>query len=250
MSLEWAVLLLAALLAGGLNAVAGGGSFLTLPALVFAGVPPVAANASGTLALLPGYVASTLGFRRELGSLDRRRLGLTLLLSLVGGAAGAGLLLITPNAAFQRIVPWLLLLATLLFALAPWLLARLARRGKGEAGAGAAAAGVAIVSVYGGYFNGGLGILLLAMYGLLGERSLNRANALKNLVSAVLTTIAAVLYALGGVVVWQKALPMMVAAVIGGYLGARLGRRLPPPILRSAIVLTGIVMAALFFARG
>lgn len=250
MSLEWAVLLLAALLAGGLNAVAGGGSFLTLPALVFAGVPPVAANASGTLALLPGYVASTLGFRRELGSLDRRRLGLTLLLSLVGGAAGAGLLLITPNAAFQRIVPWLLLLATLLFALAPWLLAWLARRGKGEAGAGATAAGVAIVSVYGGYFNGGLGILLLAMYGLLGERSLNRANALKNLVSAVLTTIAAVLYALGGVVVWQKALPMMVAAVIGGYLGARLGRRLPPPILRSAIVLTGIVMAALFFARG
>lgn len=250
MSLEWAVLLLAALLAGGLNAVAGGGSFLTLPALVFAGVPPVAANASGTLALLPGYVASALGFRRELGSIDRQRLGLTLLLSLVGGAAGAGLLLITPNAAFQRIVPWLLLLATLLFALAPWLLTWLARRGKGEAGAGAAAAGVAIVSVYGGYFNGGLGILLLAMYGLLGERSLNRANALKNLVSAVLTTIAAVLYALGGVVVWQKALPMMVAAVIGGYLGARLGRRLPPPILRSAIVLTGIVMAALFFARG
>ncbi len=249
MNLEWAVLLLAALLAGGLNAVAGGGSFLTLPALVFAGVPPVAANASGTLALLPGYVASALGFRRELAGLDRRQLGLTLVLSLVGGAAGAGLLLITPNTAFQRIVPWLLLVATLLFALAPWLLARFARLGKGEAGGGATAAGVAIVSVYGGYFNGGLGILLLAMYGLLGERSLNRANALKNLVSAVLTTIAAVLYALGGVVVWQKALPMMIAAVIGGDLGARLGRRLPPPILRSAIVLTGIVMAALFFAR-
>jgi len=250
MSLEWALLLLAAFFAGGLNAVAGGGSFLTLPALVFAGVPPVAANASGTLALLPGYVASTFGFRRELGSLDRGRLVQTLMLSLLGGAAGASLLLVTSNATFQRVVPWLLLVATLLFALAPWLLARLARRRDAVAGALPAAVGVTAVSIYGGYFNGGLGILLLALYGLLGERSLNRANALKNLVSAMLTTIAAVLYAIGGAVVWHKALPMMLAAVAGGYLGARLGRKIPPFMLRSAIVLTGLVMAALFFARG
>ncbi len=250
MSLQWVVLLLAAFFAGALNAVAGGGSFLTLPALVFAGVPPVAANASGTLALLPGYVASTFGFRHELGGIDRRHLLLTLALSLVGGATGAALLLITSNAAFRRIVPWLLLAATLLFALAPWLLARLASRHNAEAGTGTTAAGVALVSIYGGYFNGGLGILLLALYGLLGERSLNRANALKNLVSAVLTTIAATLYAIGGAVVWQKALPMMLAAVAGGYFGARLGRRIPPAILRAAIVLIGLVMAALFFARG
>ncbi|MCX9155270.1 sulfite exporter TauE/SafE family protein [Niveibacterium sp. 24ML] len=248
--IEWAALLGAAFLAGGLNAVAGGGSFLTLPALVFAGVPALMANATGTVALLPGYVASTWAFREELAGLDRRQLGLTLALSLCGGALGAALLLHTPNSTFRRIVPCLLLLATVLFAVAPWLLARLSRDTGLQAGRGANASGVALVSIYGGYFNGGLGILLLALYAVLGERSLARANALKNLVSAVLTAVAVCLYAFGGAVVWGKALPMMLAAVAGGYIGARAGKRIPPALLRGLIVLTGLLMSVLFFVRG
>lgn len=248
MAAELPILLVAAFFAGGLNAVAGGGSFLTLPALVLTGVPPVAANASGAVALLPGYLASTLGFRQELAGLDRRRLLGTLLLSLAGGAAGAGLLLVTPNEAFRRIVPWLLLLATTLFAMAPWLLARLAQHGE-PAGVLTSGIGLGAVAIYGGYFNGGLGILLLALYGLLGERSLNRANAQKNLVSMALTAVAVCLYAAGGAVVWAKALPMMGAAVLGGYAGARVGRRIPAAMLRAFIVLTGLTMAALFFDR-
>lgn len=247
--IEWVVLLGAAFLAGGLNAVAGGGSFLTLPALVFAGAPALVANATGTVALLPGYLASTWGFRAELSGVDRRRLGMTLLLSLGGGAFGAILLLLTPNDAFRGVIPFLLLLATALFAAAPWLLERLSRGG-GQARPGASALGIALVSAYGGYFNGGLGIMLLALFAVLGERSLVRANALKNLVSVVLTAVAVGFYAAGGVVVWDKALPMMLAAIAGGYIGARVGRGIPPRLLRGLIVLTGLTMAALFLVRG
>lgn len=242
-----ALLLAAAFLAGALNAVAGGGSFLTLPALVFTGVPPVVANATGTVALLSGYVSSAWGFREGLrppvGLSMRALLGW----SLLGGSLGAGLLLVTGDSTFRALVPWLLLLATTLFALGPTLLRRL-HGGPGPAWR--SALGVMAVSLYGGYFNGGLGILLLALFGLLGEQDLRVMNGLKNVVSAVLTAVAVAVYAAGGVVLWPQALCMMVVAVAGGYLGARLARRLPPLVLRVGIVVTGLVMAAVFFVRG
>ncbi|MDX5333166.1 MAG: sulfite exporter TauE/SafE family protein [Gammaproteobacteria bacterium] len=246
--LTWAMLLGAAFLGGGLNAVAGGGSFFTFPALVYAGVPPVAANATGTLSLLPGYMASTWGFREEL----RAPAGLSMLALVctagLGGALGAGLLVLTPDALFSVIVPWLLLAATLLFALGPRLLRRLAA-GDGEAGGPVQALTLFAVSVYGGYFNGGLGIVLLAAFGLLGHRDLNAMQGLKNLVSAVLTAIAVCLYAVGGSIVWLQGLVMMFTAVIGGYVVARLARHLPEAVVRAVVIVTGAVMTVLFFLQ-
>ena len=244
--LTWAMLVVAAFLGGGINAVAGGGSFFTFPALVWAGVPPVAANASGTMALLPGYMASTWGFREDLKAPQRLSMVALLVASLVGGSIGAGLLLITPDDVFSDIVPWLLLAATLLFALGPRLLRHLNTSG-GESGPGIQVMALLGVCVYGGYFNGGLGIVLLAAFGLLGHTGLNRMQGLKNLISAVLTAIAVALYAIGGAIVWLQALVMMVSAVAGGYVVARVARKLPESTIRLVVIATGAVMTALFF---
>lgn len=249
---QLALLLAAAFTAGALNAVAGGGSFLTLPALVFTGVPPVIANATGTVALLPGYMAGAWGFKDDMQSPPGLSMKQVVALSLIGGSAGAALLLFTPDATFRKVVPWLLLAATAMFAFGPQL--RAWASGKNAAHAtpsvAKAAAGMLIVAIYGGYFNGGLGILLLALFGLLGQTSLNAMNGMKNLVSALLTAIAVVIYAVGGIVEWKQAIVMMVAATLGGYLGARVARKIAPHILRWGIVATGLVMAGLFFAKG
>ncbi|QCG96122.1 sulfite exporter TauE/SafE family protein [Azospirillum sp. TSA2s] len=241
------ILLTAAFLAGAMNAVAGGGSFLTLPALIYAGVPPVAANATGTVALLPGYASGVYGYRQDLTPVGTLSLPLLSAVSLVGGLVGAGLLLVTPDSVFRGIVPWLLLLATGLFAFGNMLAQRL--RSLGLHGNGAMLGTLFAVSVYGGYFNGGLGILLLAQLSLFGMTDLNAMNGLKNLFSAVLTAIAVVAYAAGGAVEWPKALLMVVAAVAGGYVGARLGRKIPKPILRTGIIAVGLVMSAVFFLK-
>lgn len=249
---QLALLLAAAFTAGALNAVAGGGSFLTLPALVFTGVPPVIANATGTVALLPGYMAGAWGFKDDMQSPPGLSMKQVVALSLIGGSAGAALLLFTPDATFRKVVPWLLLAATAMFAFGPQL--RAWASGKNAAHAtpsvAKAAAGMLIVAIYGGYFNGGLGILLLALFGLLGQTSLNAMNGMKNLVSALLTAIAVVIYAVGGIVEWKQAIVMMVAATLGGYLGARVARKIAPHVLRWGIVATGLVMAGLFFAKG
>lgn len=241
------LLLTAAFLAGAMNAVAGGGSFLTLPALIYAGVPPVAANATGTVALLPGYASGVYGYRHDLAPVDGLSLPVMAAVSLVGGLAGAGLLLVTPDAVFRDIVPWLLLAATGLFAFGGVLAARL--RSVGLHGRGGLLGTLFAVSVYGGYFNGGLGILLLAQLSLFGMTNLNAMNGLKNLFSAVLTAIAVVAYAAGGAVDWPKAALMILAAVAGGYAGARIGRRIPPMVLRGAIIAVGLTMSALFFLK-
>lgn len=243
------LLLAAAFVAGALNAMAGGGSFLTLPALVFTGMPPVIANATGTVALLPGYMSGAWGFREDMEAPPGLSMRTLVVLSLIGGAIGAGLLLVTDDTTFSRIVPWLLLLATLLFAVGPLLLRKLKEGQAGPASTAKSAAGLLAVSIYGGYFNGGLGILLLALFGLLGQAKLNAMNGMKNVVSALLTAIAVAIYAWGGVVAWPQALVMMVAATAGGYFGARLARRIPAPLMRAGIVLTGLVMTVLFFLR-
>ena len=249
---HWALLLAAAFVAGALNSVAGGGSFLTLPALVFTGVPPVVANATGTVALLPGYMAGAWGFKDDMQSPPGLSMKQVVVLSLIGGSAGAALLLFTPDATFRKVVPWLLLAATAMFAFGPQL--RAWASGKNAAAStpntAKAAVGMLIVAIYGGYFNGGLGILLLALFGLLGQTQLNAMNGMKNLVSALLTAIAVVIYAVGGIVEWKQAIVMMVAATLGGYLGARGARKIPAHILRWGIVLTGLVMAGLFFLKG
>ncbi len=247
-----ALLLAAAFTAGALNAVAGGGSFLTLPALVFTGVPPVIANATGTVALLPGYMAGAWGFKDDMQSPPGLSMKQVVALSLIGGSAGAALLLFTPDATFRKVVPWLLLAATAMFAFGPQLRAWAAGKNSAHAtpSMAKAAAGMLIVAIYGGYFKGGLGSLLLALFGLLGQTTLNAMNGMKNLVSALLTAIAVVIYAVGGIVEWKLALVMMAAATLGGYLGARVARKIAPHVLRWGIVATGLVMAGLFFAKG
>lgn len=250
--LPWLLLAVAAFGAGVLNAVAGGGTFLTFPALVWAGVPPIAANATSALAVMPGYAGSALGFRAELAALPRAQLAREMLLCAAGGVAGALLLLLTPARVFAGVVPWLLLFATALFAFGPRL-ARWAGGGAQGGGAGAArwrGAGLLAVAVYGGYFNGGLGILLMALYLLAGEGRLNTVNALKNLNSLVLSLVSVAAFAVGGAIVWPQALWMALFATLGGFAGARLARRLPVAWVRGIVIVTGLVMAGLFFMRG
>ena len=240
------IIVVAALLGGTINALAGGGSFLTLPALVFTGVPPVVANATGTTALLPGYLASVWGCR----DLIRAPRGMTLLaiviMGAIGGSIGASLLLLTSNDAFRLIVPWLLLFATALFAFGPRIHSLLAARVT-ERSPLPGRAGVIAVSIYGGYFAGGMGIIMLAAFRLLGVHDINVANALKNLLSAVLTVIAVTIYAIGGVISWPQTLPMAIAASLGGLGGAWLGRITPPGVLRGGIVIVGAATTVLFF---
>ena len=231
--------------AGVLNAIAGGGSFLTFPALVFAGVPPVAANATSAIAVSPGYLGSTLGFRPELRQLPAALVWREVAIAAVGGLIGAGLLLVTPARVFAGIVPWLLLLATALFALGP----RLSRLGSGTGHGRWRLPGLLGVSIYGGYFNGGLGILLMALYTLCGETRLNTVNALKNLNSFVLSLLSVLAFALAGAIVWPQAVWMMLWATVGGWAGARLARRLPTPWVRLLVIATGLQMSAVFFAR-
>ena len=243
----WALLGAAAFGAGVLNAIAGGGSFLTFPALVFAGVPPIAANATSALAVSPGYLGGVMGFRAELGALPAALLRREVLISAVGGVCGAVLLLVTPATLFSGLVPWLLLFATVLFAVGP----RLARMG-GGGGAGLAAwrfPALFVVAIYGGYFNGGLGILLMALYTLVGEARINTVNALKNLNSLVLSVLSVVAFAWAGAIVWHHAVLMMVAATAGGFAGARLARRMPVHWVRALVIATGLVMSAVFFYR-
>ena len=242
----WLVLALAAFGAGVLNAIAGGGSFLTFPALVWAGIPPIAANATSAAVVSPGYLGSTLGFRPELQDLPRRLLWREMLVAALGGLLGALLLLVTPSAVFAGIVPWLLLFATALFAFGPWLTARL-RVGQADQLQRWRLPALLLVCIYGGYFNGGLGILLMAMYLLVGEARLNTANALKNLNSLVLSLISVAAFAWAGAIVWREALVMMVFATLGGWAGARLARRLPMRVVRAIVILTGLVMSLLFF---
>lgn len=247
-----ALTLAAAFLGGALNAVAGGGSFLTLPALVAVGVPPVMANATGTLALLPGYIASAWGFRHEIVKAKRLFSPWVIVgASVVGGGVGATLLLLTDDAVFSDIVPWLLLLATLIFAIGDRLLAMLRGKGGSQAVSGKLTSSLVLtgVCIYGGYFNGGLGIILLAAFGLLGVADINAANGLKNLVSALLTIIAVAFYAGGGVVDWPYAGIMAVAAIIGGYAGAVVALKIPRPAMRLFIVAVGAVMTVIFFMR-
>jgi len=242
------LLLAAAFTAGALNAVAGGGSFLTLPALVFTGVPPIIANATGTVALLPGYIAGAWGFRQDMQPPPGLSMRTVVILSLLGGSCGAALLLITPNTTFQQIVPWLLLVATALFAFGPQL-RQWVNSANRPASSVKASLGMLATAAYGGYFNGGLGILLLALFGLLGQTHIHAMNGMKNLVSALLTAISVVIYAAGGIVLWPQALLMMLAATLGGWIGARMARKLPAHVLRWGIVMVGLIMAGVFFGR-
>lgn len=239
--METLLLLLAAFGAGALNAAAGGGTFLTLPALIFAGVPPVAANATSTVVVMPGYATAALGFQRELSALPRRDVVLLFVLAVAGGILGAVLLLVTPDDAFRTVAPWLLLLATVFFATGDGISAALARRS--NLVPRQRILPVLAISTYGGYFNGGLGIMLLALYTGLGYRDLNQMNGMKNAASVVLSLSSVATFVLADLVQWNLALPMMMMAAAGGYTGAHVSRHIPRKVLKPAIIILGVTMA-------
>ncbi len=215
--LDTIILVLAGFLAGVLNTVAGGGTFLTFPALVWAGLPPVAANATSAVAVFPGYLAGVAGFRREIGALPRGLLLRMAGATLGGRLLGSLLLLVSSNEAFGAVVPFLLAFATLAFALGDRLRAWASRH---AALSERSLLGPFLVAVYGGYFNGGLGIVLLALFSLQGMRDMGRMNGLKNGLSFLLSAISVATFAVAGLVAWPQAAAMMIASTLGGYLGA------------------------------
>lgn len=234
--------------AGLLNAVAGGGTFLSLPALIYVGVPPVSANATATLTALPGYLSSAWAFRKDTQAEGCLRLGTIIGLAAAGSIMGALLLVVTPGETFLWIIPWLLLLATVLFGLGPHLLRAMQRQdGTGPV---VSAFVIVAVSIYGGYFNGGLGIMLLAAFGLLGYQNLHGMNGLKNVLSAILSLISALTFITAGLIAWEQALVMAGSATLGGYVGAHQSRKIVrTDILRHFVLVVGVVMTVIFFVR-
>jgi uncharacterized membrane protein YfcA len=242
------LLLIASFSAGVLNAVAGGGTFLTFPALVYLGIPPVTANATATLTALPGYFGSAWAFRRDIHSQGTLSVKAVLMVSVIGGLAGSLLLIVTTNEAFSGIVPWLLLVSTVLFAFGPALTRHLNNRGFPPAGPVLSAVVIIVVSIYGGYFNGGLGILLLAAFGLIGYTNMHAMNGLKTLLSAILSVTSAIAFIVAGLIAWKFAIPMAIATAVGGYGGAALSRKVKNTnYLRGFVVLVGAIMTVIFF---
>lgn len=245
--MEYIVLALAGFVAGIVNAIAGGGSFLTFPALVWAGVPPVAANATSAVAVFPGYLGGTLGYKSEIQSLSRMRILRLCAVTLAGSLVGSVLLLVSSNEAFSMVVPFLLFFATTLFLiggrLQEW--ARAYAMGEGLRGD----FGLFTVCVYGGYFNGGLGIVLLALLALWGWSNIHIMNGVKNGLSFVLSAISVAVFAVAGLVVWPFALIMMFAATLGGYVGAAVAKAIPQSWVRWIVISIGYGMSAVFLIR-
>lgn len=241
------MMLAAGFFGGMLNAVAGGGTFITFPALVASGVPVVMANATSTVAALPGYLAAAVGFRHDIARIERRLVTRLTLWTLAGGTVGSCLLLVSSNKAFAVLVPFLLLAATSIFIWGARVREWAAQHRSMVVPFGAGT--MLPVAIYGGYFNGGLGIILLALFALWGMTDLNQMNGLKSWLSFALSVISFAIFAVGGQVDWMPAAVMSIGTILGGYLGAPVARRLPVRWLRALIAAIGFGMTALFFWR-
>ncbi len=232
--------------AGAINAVVGSGTLITFPVLLATGLPPITANVSNTLGLVPGSISGAIGYRAELRGQGRRALTLGVT-ALVGGLGGAVLLLALPSDAFDTIVPVLIALALVLVVLQPRLARALQRRREHNGtvsrphGGPVLLAGLLLASVYGGYFGAAQGVLYLSLMGLLLDENLQRINAVKNILAAVVNGVAACFFLLVAEFDWTAVLLIAVGSTIGGQLGAKVGRRLPPTALRAVIVAVGFV---------
>jgi len=252
--LQASLLFIAAILGGTLNSVAGGGSFIGFPALIFTGVPPIEANATNTVALWPGSVASVRAYRKELATQNRRLLFVLGITSLVGGVLGAVLLLRTPQSTFVQLIPYLLLLATLLFAFSKPITTLLRRYiPRGDSLSWLTLLVVAffqlIIAVYGGYFGGGIGILMLATLGLMGMESINEMNAVKTVLQTCINGVAVITFIIAGAVEWPQAILMIAGAIIGGYGGAYYARKIEQRWVRLFVMLVGFSLTLYFFIR-
>lgn len=243
---------LAALAGGAVNAIAGGGTLITFPTLVAVGVPVVSANVTNTVALTPGYLGGTLGQRRDLDG-QGRRLRLLVPVAILGGLAGGALLLATGEELFRELVPFLILGASALLwfqdRIRDRVVRRLAERAGGDPNHGWVVVPAFAASLYGGYFGAGLGVILLAVLGLVIDDTLTRINALKQGLSFCVNVTAAVFFLFSGKVVWSAALVMAIGAVIGGSIGGRMAGRMPPALLRRIVVAIGVVVGIVYLVR-
>ena len=249
--LEVVAVVLAGVAAGTINTVVGSGTLITFPTLLAIGVPPVTANVSNTIGLVPGSLSGAVGYRRELAGQRGRllRLGSA---SLVGGVAGAALLLVLPEAAFDAVVPVLIALGCVLVVVQPrvsaWVADRAAARGREvhPHGAGWVWLLVMLTGVYGGYFGAAQGVLLMAVLGVGLQETMQRNNATKNVLAMIVNGVAALVFVAVADVDWAVAGLIAVGAVVGGQVGATVGRRLPPAVLRGVIVVVGVVALTAF----
>lgn len=242
----------AAVLAGAVNALAGGGTLISFPALIALGVPPVAANITNAVALCPGYFGATLAQARSLRG-RRRQLLVLIPVACMGGLLGAFILINTGERTFTRLVPWMILAASLLLAIQEpvrrWVMQRLTTSQRHRTLA-LTALTIAVASIYGGFFSAGMSVLLLAVLGLTLDDSLTHLNALKQVLSFCVNIAAVSVFLWSGQVIWSAAAVMAVGALLGGALGGRLAGRLSPAVLRWTVVTGGVIIALIYWIRG
>lgn len=240
----------AGLAAGALNTVVGAGSLVTFPTLLAFGYGSVTANVSNTVGLVFGSISGAVGYRKELR--DQGRITRSLLpSSVLGGATGGVLLLLLPKGVFDAVVPALVLLAALLVYVQPRLSAGVAARGRGRADAGPVlVSGVYLAGVYGGYFGAAQGVLLIGLLGVLLPVGLQQANAIKNVLAGAVNAVAALYFVFAARIAWEPAIIIAISSVLGGVIGARYGRRMPPRVLRVVVVIVGIGVALVLLLRG
>lgn len=243
---------LAALAAGAVNALAGGGTLITFPLLVALGIPAVSANVTNTVALSPGYLGGTLAQKKDLEG-QTKRLWIVLPAAILGGILGGWLLLRSGEKLFTDLIPWLILLASGLLAIQDpvrrWMTNRLTRPRAESASPAFSSLAVGLASVYGGYFGAGLSVIVLSALGLTLEDSLTRLNALKQAVAFAVNTAAAVFFVFSGQVNWPLAFVMMIGALLGGALGGKLAGRIKPSTLRWTVVTIGVIISIVYFVK-
>jgi uncharacterized membrane protein YfcA len=243
-----------ATVAGALNSIAGGGSFITFPTLLFMGIPSVPANATNTVALWPGTVASTGAYRRSLNAGLLRRMLPLIVITFLGGAAGAALLLKTRPATFDKLIPWLLLVATVMFSLGPrinvWMTGRHAAGGPSFVRVTGLTALQGILAIYLGYFGAGVGFVIMAVLAMMGLENIHSMNGLRTLLVTCGNAVAVIVFIAAGAVYWPQALLMLTGAALGGYTGAWYVQKLDPRKVRYFVICLGFGMAAYFFWKG
>jgi uncharacterized membrane protein YfcA len=251
-------LIIAAFIAGVLNAVAGGGSFLSFPAMLGTGMLPVHANATNTVALWPGQLTSIAAYRNYVRKNMRLVMPMSVA-SVIGGAIGAFVLLHTPQGTFMRLVPWLLLIAATIFAFSRPMLRWVERRNAVPHGAAAPVRRpphrmlvfvcLVVICFYVGYFGAGAGFVTITLLALFGLEDLNEINALKVISTTLANGVAFLIFVIGGQVEWRYCLPAMVSCAIGGYMSARLARNVPQPVLRGIVIVLGFAMSGWYFYK-
>jgi len=247
-------LFFASVIAGALNSVAGGGSFFTFPALIFAGVPPINANATNSVVVWPGGVASLVAYRKDIGSKHKTFIFFLSVASLIGGSIGALLLIFTPQKLFTELIPYLLLLATVLFTFNKYIVGFLSKHtflksSEGHLPTTSASVIQFLISIYGGYFGGGMGIMMLSAFRFFAIKDIHFANGLKVLFAVLINAIAVAIFIFAGIVDWKFAPLMALGAIIGGYGGVMIAKKISQKLIYYFISFVGFSLTLYFFIK-